>query len=136
MFNNKILTSARNGELIMWDLNKSGVTKYGVYPLSFFSLEAEHICRTPNEGPYSLYSQNICVTGRSPLLHQRLSRWPYAGLGRSSIHLNRSAFMNISTQGSSRYVKIHYARPPPDLCSKPCIFSELLATITIGCRPR
>lgn len=27
-FNNKILTSARNGELIMWDLNKSGVTKY------------------------------------------------------------------------------------------------------------
>ncbi|KIM46428.1 hypothetical protein M413DRAFT_441521 [Hebeloma cylindrosporum] len=28
LFNNKILTSARNGELIMWDLNKSGVTKY------------------------------------------------------------------------------------------------------------
>lgn len=29
VFNNKILTSARNGELIMWDLNKSGSTKYG-----------------------------------------------------------------------------------------------------------
>jgi hypothetical protein len=28
-FNNKILTSARNGELIMWDLNKMGSTKYG-----------------------------------------------------------------------------------------------------------
>ncbi|KAJ7741513.1 hypothetical protein DFH07DRAFT_52395 [Mycena maculata] len=28
LFNNKILTSARNGELIMWDLNKSGPTKY------------------------------------------------------------------------------------------------------------
>ncbi|KAF8838899.1 hypothetical protein BDN67DRAFT_970862 [Paxillus ammoniavirescens] len=26
--NNKILTSARNGDLIMWDLNKSGNTKY------------------------------------------------------------------------------------------------------------
>ncbi|KAF9807356.1 hypothetical protein IEO21_08250 [Rhodonia placenta] len=27
-FSNKILTSARNGELIMWDLNKSGPSKY------------------------------------------------------------------------------------------------------------
>ncbi|KAJ7063381.1 hypothetical protein C8F01DRAFT_1132786 [Mycena amicta] len=27
-FNHKILTSARNGELIMWDLNKSGPSKY------------------------------------------------------------------------------------------------------------
>ncbi|KAH7885076.1 hypothetical protein F5I97DRAFT_1810259 [Phlebopus sp. FC_14] len=27
-YNNKILTSARNGDLIMWDLNKSGSTKY------------------------------------------------------------------------------------------------------------
>lgn len=136
MFNNKILTSARNGELIMWDLNKSGVTKYGVYPLSFLSLKAEHIHRTTNEGSHSLYPQDIRVTGRSPLLHHWLSRWPYARLGRSSDHLNCSAFMNISTQGSSRYVKIHYARPPPNLCSKPCIFSELLAAITIGCRSR
>ncbi|KZT22867.1 WD40 repeat-like protein [Neolentinus lepideus HHB14362 ss-1] len=28
VYNNKILTSARNGELIMWDLNKSGSSKY------------------------------------------------------------------------------------------------------------
>ena len=28
-FNNKILTSARNGELIMWDLNKNGNSKLG-----------------------------------------------------------------------------------------------------------
>lgn len=34
-FNNKILTSARNGELIMWDINMSGNTKYGVSPFSF-----------------------------------------------------------------------------------------------------
>ncbi|KAH7915025.1 hypothetical protein BJ138DRAFT_998811, partial [Hygrophoropsis aurantiaca] len=27
-YNNKVLTSARNGDLIMWDLNKSGSTKY------------------------------------------------------------------------------------------------------------
>jgi hypothetical protein len=29
VFNHKILTSARNGELIMWDLNKTGQSKYG-----------------------------------------------------------------------------------------------------------
>lgn len=28
-YNNKILTSARNGDLIMWDLDKVGSTKYG-----------------------------------------------------------------------------------------------------------
>ncbi|KAJ7343384.1 hypothetical protein DFH08DRAFT_225357 [Mycena albidolilacea] len=28
LFNHKILTSARNGELIMWDLNKTGPSKY------------------------------------------------------------------------------------------------------------
>jgi len=28
-YNYKILTSARNGELIMWDLNQSGNSKYG-----------------------------------------------------------------------------------------------------------
>lgn len=29
VYSNKILTSARNGELIMWDLNKTGPSKYG-----------------------------------------------------------------------------------------------------------
>lgn len=32
VFNNKILTSARNGELIMWDIAKSGRSKYGEFP--------------------------------------------------------------------------------------------------------
>ncbi len=31
-YDNKILTSARNGELIMWDLNKIGPSKYGESP--------------------------------------------------------------------------------------------------------
>jgi hypothetical protein len=30
-YDNKILTSARNGDLIMWDLNKAGNAKYGAY---------------------------------------------------------------------------------------------------------
>lgn len=28
-YDNKILTSARNGELIMWDLNRLGPSKFG-----------------------------------------------------------------------------------------------------------
>lgn len=38
VFNNKILTSARNGELILWDLNKSGVTKYGAWLFFLWTL--------------------------------------------------------------------------------------------------
>lgn len=32
VFNNKVLTSARNGELIMWDIAKNGRSKYGEFP--------------------------------------------------------------------------------------------------------
>jgi hypothetical protein len=32
-FNSKILTSARNGEVTMWDLGKAGASKCGVFPL-------------------------------------------------------------------------------------------------------
>jgi hypothetical protein len=35
VFNNKILTSARNGEVIMWDLSKTGPSKYGAFLLQF-----------------------------------------------------------------------------------------------------
>lgn len=30
VYNSKLLTSARNGELILWDLNKSGPSKIGM----------------------------------------------------------------------------------------------------------
>jgi len=33
VFNNKILTCARNGEVIMWDLGKAGASKYGAFLL-------------------------------------------------------------------------------------------------------
>ena len=59
VFNNKILTSARNGELILWDLNKSGVTKYGAW--LFFFVDSLLTCpqlnlseRTENERSHSL----------------------------------------------------------------------------------
>lgn len=34
VFNNKILTSARNGELIMWDIAKDSRSKFGEFPLN------------------------------------------------------------------------------------------------------
>ncbi|KZT72008.1 hypothetical protein DAEQUDRAFT_686910 [Daedalea quercina L-15889] len=55
VYSNKILTSARNGELIMWDLNKSGSTKYE--------------CRTRDHSrsihalSYSSLLEKYCVTG-------------------------------------------------------------------------
>lgn len=48
-FSNKILTSARNGELIMWDLNKNGLSKYGKTHMSHHYHEYT---------PKSLYAQS------------------------------------------------------------------------------
>ncbi|KAF8982530.1 hypothetical protein BDQ17DRAFT_1394052 [Cyathus striatus] len=54
-FNHKILTSARNGELIMWDLNKAGTTKYDrkmkEHLRSIHKLDVSHIV------------PHYCVTG-------------------------------------------------------------------------
>ncbi|KAF8960014.1 hypothetical protein BDZ97DRAFT_1922438 [Flammula alnicola] len=54
-FSNKILTSARNGELIMWDLNKSGVTKYE-------RRTKDHI-RSINKMSVSHIVHHYCITG-------------------------------------------------------------------------
>lgn len=82
VFNNKILTSARNGELIMWDLNKSGSSKYGAFPRPLqseslstqFYLYAAHLA-SPSERrarvhtrsihalAYSSVVQYYCMTG-------------------------------------------------------------------------
>ncbi|TFK63945.1 WD40 repeat-like protein [Pluteus cervinus] len=54
-FDNKILTSARNGELIMWDLNKSGPTKY--------ERRAKDHIRSINKISVSHVVENYCITG-------------------------------------------------------------------------
>jgi hypothetical protein len=60
-FNNKILTSARNGEIIMWDLNKSGAVKYGKYAGGdcFYNLM---FFRAQDEGSSSLYPKNVLLS--------------------------------------------------------------------------
>jgi hypothetical protein len=68
--NNKILTSARNGDLIMWDLNKSGNTKYGRCPsastfkanLSIERKTKDHI-RSIHKLSCSSVLPYCCITG-------------------------------------------------------------------------
>ncbi|KAL6299508.1 hypothetical protein BKA93DRAFT_805989 [Sparassis latifolia] len=55
IFSNKILTSARNGELIMWDLNKPGSSKY--------ERRARDHVRSIHALSYSSIVQNYCMTG-------------------------------------------------------------------------
>ncbi|TCD66714.1 hypothetical protein EIP91_001007 [Steccherinum ochraceum] len=54
-YSNKILTSARNGELILWDLNRSGTSKY--------ERKARDHVRSIHCLAYSVVSQNFCTTG-------------------------------------------------------------------------
>ena len=42
VFSNKILTSAKNGEIITWDLNKNSTAKYGMHQ-SFLIFEVSHL---------------------------------------------------------------------------------------------
>ncbi|OBZ65249.1 WD repeat-containing protein 24 [Grifola frondosa] len=55
LFNHKILTSARNGELIMWDLNKAGPSKY--------ERRTRDHARSIHALSYSPILQNYCMTG-------------------------------------------------------------------------
>ncbi|TFK37938.1 hypothetical protein BDQ12DRAFT_713152 [Crucibulum laeve] len=55
LFSNKILTSARNGELIMWDLHQSGTTKY--------ERRIKDHTRAINQVSVSKIVQHYCITG-------------------------------------------------------------------------
>ncbi|KAL0060378.1 SEA (Seh1-associated) complex subunit [Marasmius tenuissimus] len=55
-YSNKVLTSARNGELLMWDLNKTGSTKYGAGDPTVWLYSAESLSRTSSKGPSKIDS--------------------------------------------------------------------------------
>ncbi|KAH9931931.1 uncharacterized protein B0H18DRAFT_1083425 [Fomitopsis serialis] len=55
IYSNKILTSARNGELIMWDLNKTGPSKY--------ERRTRDHSRSIHALSYSPILEKYCVTG-------------------------------------------------------------------------
>lgn len=134
MFSNKILTSARNGELIVWDLNKSGTSKYGEHffhiflqSTHFFALERrskDHI-RSIHAMSVSHIVHHYCITGSADgdmrvWVRSLLSSW----------------YITNSPAGPSGSIKIPDENPPPNFCPQCCIFPEYLATTARHRRPR
>ncbi|KAF8150924.1 hypothetical protein B0H34DRAFT_156740 [Crassisporium funariophilum] len=77
LFNNKILTSGRNGDLIMWDLNKSGVTKYE-------RRTKDHI-RSIHKMSVSHIVHHYCITGSADG-HMRV--WDLRDLSKSIMRVH------------------------------------------------
>ncbi|PAV21322.1 WD40 domain containing protein [Pyrrhoderma noxium] len=76
-FDNKILTSARNGDLILWDLNKSGSLKY--------ERKTKGHTRSINKLSYSSSLPNLCCTGSSDGL---LKVWDLRDLTKASHYVS------------------------------------------------
>ncbi|KAI8974589.1 hypothetical protein BD414DRAFT_498136 [Trametes punicea] len=96
-FSNKILTSARNGELIMWDLNKNGTSKY--------ERRTRDHARSIHVLQYSPILQCYCMTGSAD---GDLRIWDIRDLTKSIMRIHHPAavravaFSPVSSQ--SRHV--------------------------------
>ncbi|TFK81768.1 hypothetical protein K466DRAFT_501579 [Polyporus arcularius HHB13444] len=97
VFNNKILTGARNGELIMWDLNKSASSKY--------ERRTRDHARSIHVLQYSPILQSYCMTGSAD---GDLRIWDIRDLTKSIMRIHHPtavravAFSPVSSQ--SRHV--------------------------------
>jgi hypothetical protein len=83
-FSNKILTSSRNGELVMWDIHKPGSSKVGQsppFPLPFQNLRYNLQNRTSLKRPHPLHPQTLYIKYRSLLLCHWGCGWGCSGLG-------------------------------------------------------
>ncbi|KAI0628217.1 hypothetical protein C8Q77DRAFT_1150372 [Trametes polyzona] len=96
-FSNKILTSARNGELIMWDMNKNGASKY--------ERRTRDHARSIHVLQYSPILQSYCMTGSAD---GDLRIWDVRDLTKSIMRIHHPAavravaFSPVSSQ--SRHV--------------------------------
>ncbi|PIL25467.1 hypothetical protein GSI_13357 [Ganoderma sinense ZZ0214-1] len=96
-FSNKILTSARNGELIMWDLNKNGSSKY--------ERRVRDHARSIHVLQYSPILQTYCMTGSAD---GDIRIWDIRDLSKSVMRIHHPAavraiaFSPVSSQ--SRHV--------------------------------
>ncbi|KAI1785177.1 hypothetical protein LXA43DRAFT_929347 [Ganoderma leucocontextum] len=96
-FSNKVLTSARNGELIMWDLNKNGSSKY--------ERRVRDHARSIHVLQYSPILQSYCMTGSAD---GDIRIWDIRDLSRSIMRIHHPAavravaFSPVSSQ--SRHV--------------------------------
>ncbi|THH27980.1 hypothetical protein EUX98_g6214 [Antrodiella citrinella] len=79
-YSSKILTSARNGELILWDLNRSGNSKY--------ERRARDHVRSIHTLSYSVVSQNYCTTGSAD---GDLRVWDMRDLSKSIMRIHHPA---------------------------------------------
>ena len=67
VFSNKILTSARNGEVITWDLNRNSIVKYGMRQ-SLLVFEFSHL-RQKNDERAIIHERYIgCRTRLSSII--------------------------------------------------------------------
>ncbi|TFK48866.1 WD40 repeat-like protein [Heliocybe sulcata] len=91
VYNNKILTSARNGELIMWDLNKSGSSKY--------ERKTKDHTRSIHKIAYSHMVPYYCVTASAD---ENLRVWDLRTMSRSINRIRlRSAVRTVVLSPSS-----------------------------------
>ncbi|KAG1810953.1 uncharacterized protein BJ212DRAFT_1526217 [Suillus subaureus] len=98
-FNNKILTSARNGDLIMWDLNKAGNAKYE--RKTKFHIRSIHKLSCSTIVPY------YCVTGSAD---GDMRVWDLRDMSKSII-------------------KIHHPTSVRSLVFSPCLSHPLQAVV-------
>ncbi|KAG6849182.1 hypothetical protein H0H93_010639, partial [Arthromyces matolae] len=77
IYNNKILTSARNGELIMWDINKAGFSKYE-------RRSKDHL-RSINAMAVSQVVHGYCITGSAD---GDLRVWDFREMLRSAMRVH------------------------------------------------
>jgi hypothetical protein len=131
VFNNKILTSARNGDLIMWDLNKSGPSKFGE---DCSGLPKAYLLRRRTQGkrPHAIRSQTCGLSHRTPLLHYRICRRRSARLGLLFSSFSSLLFMSACV-GHPGYAKVDNADTPRDVCAGCCLLSKPLAASTGRC---
>ncbi|KAF5371397.1 hypothetical protein D9615_009674 [Tricholomella constricta] len=96
VFNNKILTSARNGELIMWDLNKTGPSKYE-------RRSKDHL-RSINALSVSHIVHHYCITGSAD---GDLRVWDLRDMSRSLMRIHHPTSVRSVVFSPSTWNPLH-----------------------------
>ncbi|KAI0003209.1 hypothetical protein BJV74DRAFT_812265 [Russula compacta] len=95
-YDNKILTSARNGELIMWDLNKLGPSKYE--RRTRLHLRSIHVLA------YSPIVANYCMTGSAD---GDIRVWDLRDMRNSVIRLHHPTAVRTAAFSCSQVCPVH-----------------------------
>ncbi|GLB41390.1 putative WD40 repeats [Lyophyllum shimeji] len=96
VFNNKILTSARNGELIMWDINKNGPSKYE-------RRSKDHL-RSINTMSVSHIVHHYCITGSAD---GDMRVWDLRDMSRSLMRVHHPTSVRSVAFSPSTWLPLH-----------------------------